>query len=154
LKKLKQKQSLPSACILTNICYTAIGTKGDSLLVTKRTIYNRPAASVIKSLAKKELVYKQAHYFLPPYEWYNDSIATWTKQLGLQLVSFTPGTRSNADYTYPEMGNKYVDSKTIFQSILKYEQQSPNGLNGFYFIGPYWKQTQGAPISFICICQN
>ena len=54
--------------------------------------------------------------------------------MGLQLVSFSPGTRSNADYTYPEMGNKYFDSKTILQSILQYEQQSPNGLNGFVLL--------------------
>jgi peptidoglycan/xylan/chitin deacetylase (PgdA/CDA1 family) len=40
-------------------------------------------------------------YFLPPYEWYNDSIAAWTKELGLQLVNYTPGTLSHADYTTP-----------------------------------------------------
>ena len=77
---------------------------------------------------------KEAHYFLPPYEWYNDSIAAWTKKMGLQLVDFTPGTRSNADYTYPEMGKKYLSSDSIFHSILNYEMRSSNGLNGFILL--------------------
>ncbi|HTL07827.1 MAG TPA: hypothetical protein VL307_06205, partial [Chitinophagaceae bacterium] len=72
--------------------------------------------------------------FLPPYEWYNDSIAAWTKNLGLQLVSFTPGTRSNADYTYPAMGEKYTGSDSILHSILGYEKASASGLNGFILL--------------------
>ncbi|MEO5682764.1 MAG: glycoside hydrolase family 9 protein [Chitinophagaceae bacterium] len=107
--------------------------KRDSLLVTKQQ-FTDDLEAVYKELGKIGIDYKKAHYFLPPYEWYNDSIATWTKQQGLQLVSFTPGTRSNADYTYPEMGSKYVDSKTILQSILNYEQQYANGLNGFILL--------------------
>lgn len=71
---------------------------------------------------------------MPPYEWHNDSIATWTRDLGLQLVNFTPGMRSNADYTYPEMGEKYVSSETIYQSIINYEQSNANGMNGFILL--------------------
>jgi endoglucanase len=52
----------------------------------------------------------------------------------LQLVDFSPGTRSNADYTFPEMGNKYVSSDVIMHSILQYEKQSTNGLNGFILL--------------------
>jgi peptidoglycan/xylan/chitin deacetylase (PgdA/CDA1 family) len=54
--------------------------------------------------------------------------------MGLQLVNFSPGTRSNADYTYPEMGNKYVSSDIIMKSILEYEERSINGLNGFILL--------------------
>ena len=54
--------------------------------------------------------------------------------MGLQLVNFTPGTRSNADYTYPEMGGKYVSSETIYKSIINYEQSNVNGLNGFVLL--------------------
>jgi len=107
--------------------------KRDSLLVSRQQ-FETDLKQCYKELAKKGISYKQAHYFLPPYEWYNDSIAAWTKNLGLQLVNFSPGTRSNADYTYPEMGNKYVDSKTILQSVFDYEQQSSNGLNGFILL--------------------
>ena len=76
---------------------------------------------------------KKAYYFLPPYEWYNDSIAAWTKELKLQLISFTPGTRSNADYTIPTDKN-YRSSGEIYNSIISYEQSKQTGLNGFILL--------------------
>ncbi len=39
--------------------------------------------------------------------WYNAQISAWTAERGLTLVNFTPGTRSNADYTTPDMGDRY-----------------------------------------------
>ena len=75
-----------------------------------------------------------AHYFLPPFEWHNQEIANWTKINDLQLVNFTPGTRANADYTYPEMGNVYRSSEEIYQSIFTYERTNSNGLNGFMLL--------------------
>ena len=96
--------------------------------------FTQDLQNAYNELKKWNISKKDAHYFLPPYEWYNDSIAKWTKQMGLQLVDFSPGTRSNADYTYPEMGNKYLSSDTIMNSILNYEQSSSNGLNGFILL--------------------
>ena len=77
--------------------------------------------------------FKEAAYFLPPYEWFNDSIANWTKETGLQLINFTPGTLSNADYTWPELKN-YRNSKTIYESIINFANKQPNGLNGFILL--------------------
>ncbi|MDF2190776.1 polysaccharide deacetylase family protein [Paraflavitalea sp. CAU 1676] len=74
-----------------------------------------------------------AHYFLPPYEWYNDSIVSWTKQQGFQLINYTPGTVSHADYTTPDLKN-YRSSDQILQSIYSYDQSSSNGLNGFILL--------------------
>lgn len=108
-------------------------SKRDSLLVTKQQ-FEDDLQNAYKELKQWGIEKNQAHYFLPPYEWYNDSIAKWTKEMGLQLVDFTPGTRSNADYTYPEMGNKYLSSYTIFHSILNFEKKSTNGLNGFILL--------------------
>jgi peptidoglycan/xylan/chitin deacetylase (PgdA/CDA1 family) len=107
--------------------------KRDSLLVTHEQ-FKEDLQNAYKELKQWGIEKKDAHYFLPPYEWYNDSIAVWTKEIGLQLVDFTPGTRSNADYTYPEMGKKYLSSDTIFHSILNYEMKSSNGLNGFILL--------------------
>lgn len=75
-----------------------------------------------------------APFFMPPYEWYNRKISEWTTELGLYLVNFSPGTRSNADYTTPDMGEKYIDSARIYESILKYEATSSSGLNGFLLL--------------------
>lgn len=74
-----------------------------------------------------------ADYFLPPYEWYNDSISAWTKEMGLQLINFTPGTKSTADYTTPGMKN-YRSNDEIWNSIWEYEALSPSGLNGFILL--------------------
>ncbi|MBB5438286.1 peptidoglycan/xylan/chitin deacetylase (PgdA/CDA1 family) [Pedobacter sp. AK017] len=107
--------------------------KRDSLLVTKAQFEKDIAAGYLE-LKKFGIEKNQAPYFLPPYEWYNDTIASWTRGLDLHLVNFTPGTRSNADYTYPEMGAKYINSETVQQSILNYEQKDKNGLNGFILL--------------------
>jgi peptidoglycan/xylan/chitin deacetylase (PgdA/CDA1 family) len=76
---------------------------------------------------------ERPRYFLPPYEHYNADVARWTAELGLRLVNFTPGTRSNADYTEDGAAN-LVSSRTIFESILARERQDPNGLNGFLLL--------------------
>jgi peptidoglycan/xylan/chitin deacetylase (PgdA/CDA1 family) len=75
-----------------------------------------------------------APYFMPPYEWYNDSISGWAKDLGLVLINYTSGTYSNADWTHPELGKQYISSDTIYTRILRYESQSPHGLNGFLLL--------------------
>ena len=76
---------------------------------------------------------KQTPYFLPPYEWYNDTISTWAKGMGLQLINFSKGTLSHADYTTPKMNN-YLNSEKIYQSIVAYEAKNSNGLNGFILL--------------------
>ncbi len=105
----------------------------DSLLVT-RAAFEKDLDHSYNALAGFGVDKEQARYFLPPYEWYNDTIASWTRDMGLQLVNFTPGTRSTADYTYPEMGNRYVDNQTIMKSILDYERKDEHGLNGFILL--------------------
>ena len=76
---------------------------------------------------------KSASWFLPPYEWYNDTISAWTNQLELQLINYTPGTLSHADYTTSQDKN-YRSSETIFNSIINYEQTKLSGLNGFILL--------------------
>ena len=70
-------------------------------------------------------------YFMPPYEWYNREIVQIAEALGQVVVNFSPGTRSNADYTTPDMAN-YRSSEEILRSIYQYERKS--GLNGFHLL--------------------
>lgn len=105
--------------------------KRDSLLVTRQQ-FEEDLALNYRAMERYGL--PAPHYFLPPYEWYNDSIVHWTGSLDLQLVNFSPGTRSTSDYTYPAMGKSYRDSETILQSILNFENQRPAGLNGFILL--------------------
>lgn len=103
--------------------------KRDSLLIDHETFINDLAANY-NEMARFGIAAQQAKLYLPPYEWYNKTISRWTAETGLQLINFSSGTRSNADYTTPDMGKRYVDSKTIYESIFKFERESPTGLNG------------------------
>jgi endoglucanase len=106
--------------------------KRDSLLVAQKDFTN-------DLLSNLDVMYGHGvntlklKYFLPPYEWYNDSITAWTKQLGLQLINYTPGTLSHADYTTSKDKN-YRSSETIYNSIINYEKSKPAGLNGFILL--------------------
>mgnify|MGYP001346132005 FL=1 len=84
-------------------------------------------------MARLGIDIKKANIFLPPYEWYNDSIAAWSKELQIQLINYTPGTVSHADYTLDSDKN-YRSSEKILSSILQYEQTKPAGLNGFILL--------------------
>ncbi|GJM29632.1 MAG: hypothetical protein DHS20C17_22670 [Cyclobacteriaceae bacterium] len=71
------------------------------------------------------------NYFMPPYEWYNGKVVEIAHQLNQTVVNFSPGTRSNADYTTPDMPN-YITSEDILKSIYEYE--NANGMNGFHLL--------------------
>ena len=48
------------------------------------------------------------------------------------MINFTPGLRTAADYTYPEMGqNRYLTSEWIYNQVVDYEKSAASGLNGF-----------------------
>jgi len=102
-------------------------TYRDSLLHSENHI-KEDISNNLKALEKLEL---RPTYFMPPYEWYNKKVVELAAQLGQITVNFTSGTRSNADYTTPDMPN-YIDSNTILQSIFDYLSQ--NNMNGFHLL--------------------
>ena len=100
--------------------------KRDSMLVTKHEFEE----DIFKSYkVLREFGIKYAPYFIPPYEHYNQTISSWARQLGLQVINYTPGTLTNGDYTTPEM-KRYFSNKEILSKIWEYERTDPNGLNG------------------------
>lgn len=98
----------------------------DSLLVTRQE-FNEDIFKSYKVL--REFGITDAPYFIPPYEHYNATISSWARQLGLQVINYTPGTLTNGDYTTPEM-KRYFSSKEILSKIWEYERTDPNGLSG------------------------
>ena len=107
-------------------------TKRDSLLVSKEFFMNDLQKNY-GVLAPAGLPVEKAPIFLPPYEWYNDSIAAWSASMGITLINYTPGTLSTADYTTPDMPN-YRNADTIYQSIMKLARAIPYGLNGYILL--------------------
>ncbi len=106
--------------------------KRDSLLVTKEQ-FREDLSHNYSAMREYGIQKEQAGYFLPAYEWYNDSIAAWTKASGLRLINYTPGTLSHADYTTPADRN-YRSSAVIYNSIIDYERSHASGLNGFILL--------------------
>ena len=108
-----------------HLLYAPWGNR-DSLLVTKQEFEE----DIFKSYKLlREFGITDAPYFIPPYEHYNATISSWARQLGLQVINYTPGTLTNGDYTTPEM-KRYFSSKEILSRIWEYERMDPNGLNG------------------------
>ena len=103
--------------------------KRDSLLVTKQQFRDDIVKSY-ETLARFGITPQQAPWMIPPYEWHNATIAAWAREMGLQLVNFSPGTASSMDYTYPgiEGGNSYRDNKWLWDRIMRCERQQT--LNG------------------------
>ena len=102
----------------------------DSLLVTRQDFADdmHKAYSQMKRFGIKK---SDAPYFIPSYEYYNDSIALWAKRMGLQVINFTPGTGTNADYTVPTMKN-YRSSKELYRNLMDYEEK--HALNGYFLM--------------------
>ncbi|MFD1771779.1 glycoside hydrolase family 9 protein [Sphingobacterium suaedae] len=71
---------------------------------------------------------EDASVFLPSYEWYNADIVRWTEEQGLDLINYTPGLRTAADYTFPEMGDRYRSSDSLWKEF--FHQEETKGLQG------------------------
>jgi peptidoglycan/xylan/chitin deacetylase (PgdA/CDA1 family) len=105
-------------------------TKRDSTLVS-REAFRKDLTDNYQAMINTGIKLPKFRYFLPSYEWYNNDISSWCDEMGVQLINFTPGTTSNADYTLPEMKN-YRSSEEIYNNIMIYEQL--HSLNGFILL--------------------
>lgn len=87
----------------------------------------------LNDLAELGASRERMRYFVPPYEWYNEQIVGWAAEMGLAVVNFTPGTRSNADHL-PDADPRFVASERIHRGILEFESSQPDGLSGFLLL--------------------
>ena len=104
----------------------------DKTLVTKDA-FTRDVEENLRAIEAFGVPRAAVRYWVPAYEWYNAEVARWSAELGLTLVNFTPGTRSNADYT-GEADRRFVPSQRIIDSILAREREDTDGLNGFLLL--------------------
>jgi peptidoglycan/xylan/chitin deacetylase (PgdA/CDA1 family) len=104
--------------------------KRDSLLVTKEE-FMKDLEDNYTALAKHGITRDMAPVYLPPYEWYNDSISVWTREAGLTLVNISSGTITNQDWTVPD-GKPYYSSDSLMKNFLDYEKKK--GLNGYILL--------------------
>jgi endoglucanase len=105
--------------------------KRDSLLVSRNEFFTDLEHNY-RELEKSGISKKEASVFLPPYEWYNDTIAKWAGKAGLTLVDNSIGTITSQDWTYPEKGKPYYSSDSLMKNFLSYEKV--NGMNGYILL--------------------
>ncbi|MBK7711588.1 MAG: glycoside hydrolase family 9 protein [Bacteroidales bacterium] len=103
----------------------------DSLLVTKDEFLS-DLKNNYKELDRLGVSKTRAQIFLPPYEWYNDSISLWTSEAGLKLVNNSSGTITNQDWTFPDKGKPYFSSDSLMKNFLAYEKN--RGMNGYIML--------------------
>lgn len=101
----------------------------DSLLVT-RSAFMHDLNLNLQAMRDAGIPDASCHFFIPPYEWWNKTIAKWCNESGIKLFSFTPGTTSNADYTWPGMGAAYKSCEAILNNIRYFNKTRPGKLNG------------------------
>lgn len=105
----------------------------DKSLVTAKQFESDLRKNIVDLRAIGALRDNPPVYFIPPYEWFNRDQVRWSRELGVALFNFTPGSGSNRDYA-PEGDPHYVSSRTIYDDILAYEKKDPHGLNGFLLL--------------------
>jgi endoglucanase len=105
--------------------------KRDSLLVSMEEFLNDLEGNY-NALKKFDILKNDAQIFLPPYEWYNDTITTWAKNSGVTMINMSSGTNTNQDWTVPEEGKPYFSSDSLMQSLKKYETRK--NLNGYILL--------------------
>lgn len=107
--------------------------KSRQTLVTEEEFLGDLSANVQKISERGFEPMRFRRYFLPAFEHYNREIVDWTRGQRWNLINYTPGTRSNADYT-GEADTNFVSSQAIFDSILKREADDAHGLNGYILL--------------------
>lgn len=100
----------------------------DSMLVTRDSLEKDYQRNITAMKELGVMSPNQIPYFIPPYEWWNKRIGKWVAEMGVKLFSFTPGTRTNADYTWPEMGSSYKSSEELLELLRAFEVK--HTLNG------------------------
>lgn len=109
----------------------ALWEKRDSMLVSKQQFVDDMLKSY-NTMASFGISKEKAPYFIPPYEYYNSKVNGWAHEMGLQIINFTPGTGTNADYTTPDMGERYKSSAQLYKRLLDFERQ--HTLNGHFLM--------------------
>jgi peptidoglycan/xylan/chitin deacetylase (PgdA/CDA1 family) len=105
--------------------------KRDSLLVTEKE-FESDIKENYEALKSVGITRSKSTVFMPPYEWYNDTIAAWSKKYGLKLVNISSGTKTNQDWTFPAPGAAYWSSDSLMKDLVMYENNK--GLNGYILL--------------------
>ena len=97
-------------------------------LLIERWQFEKDLKQNFKELQRFKISKSDASFYMPPMQFYTDSISLWANELGLKVMVQTPGLLYNADNSYPEMRSAYYSSDEILKSIIELDKKQ--GLNG------------------------
>ena len=80
-----------------------------------------------RELARFGVSREDSRWFLPPYEYYNQTYVNLIESMGYKVVNYTPGTATPADYTTPSM-KSYRSSQELIDKLYAFEKKET--LNG------------------------
>lgn len=98
----------------------------DSMLVSREVIMEDLKANSAE-LEEFGVPFNKSRWFLPPYEYYNSECVDVIRNMGYNVLNYTPGTATPADYTTPSMPN-YRSSQNLIEKLYNYEKTL--GLDG------------------------
>ena len=104
-----------------------IDVKRPDTTLVSRDEFTADLRKSYEAMGRYGITPEKARYFLPPFEEYNATVASWANMLGLTVVNYTPGTGSAMDYTTPDLPY-YRSSEEIYRHIM--DEEEKNGLNG------------------------
>lgn len=102
-------------------------------LLISRKEFDEDLTRNLEEIEKFGIPREKARFFIPPYEHFTEEIAQWTRERGMVLINYTPGTRSHADYM-EDNDPKFVPAQEMVRSVLQKEESDPHGLNGFLLL--------------------
>ncbi len=105
-----------------------VPSHGSSTTLISKSAFMKDLDKNFAELAKYGISKEQATYYIPPYEMYNQTIVNWSKEYGLTLFNYTPGTRTNGDYTDPSMSTYYSSERIM--GYVRQQHAKSSGLNG------------------------
>jgi endoglucanase len=102
-------------------------------LLVSRTEFDSDLAANLAEIERFGIPAGKARFFIPPYEHFTPEISEWTRMRGMQLINYTPGARSHADYMEDDDRN-YINSAEMVKTVYAKEQSDPDGLNGYLLL--------------------
>jgi peptidoglycan/xylan/chitin deacetylase (PgdA/CDA1 family) len=85
--------------------------------------FRRDLNANIRQVQKYFSINKSIKLFLPPYETYNHTISSWTRQSGYQIISYTPRSLTHKDWIF-RYSHRYISSARLLRRLLHRARQN------------------------------
>lgn len=96
---------------------------GASYVRISRRHFRKDLRANIQDIQKYFNMDNKLKIFLPPYETYNKTISSWSRQMGYQIISYTPHSLTHKDWI-SRHSRRYISSARLLRHVLRRGQQN------------------------------